>query len=135
MSAPAEEIFRKRERPYDLRWGTPDRIKAEFGIGAAILKAAWKRGWVRARQINWHDDTKRSQTVYCFEDLHGWLERVAHPVSDAYAKKWWTDEAVASLEAKMPDGPYLRAAGAQRASGGTPGRTPDGAGESGETIK
>jgi hypothetical protein len=105
---PASEIFGARERPYDMRWGTPEQVKDQFGINVAVLKAAWKRGWVRARQGNWENDGKRTQTVYCFEDIHGWLERAAHRVSEAYAKTWWTDETVAALEEKTPDGPYMR---------------------------
>ena len=108
MSEAASEIFGQRERPYDMRWGTPEQVKDQFGINVAVLKATWKRGWIRARQGNWESDDKRTQTVYCFEDIHGWLERVAHKVSDAYAEKWWTDETVATLEEKTPDGPYLR---------------------------
>ncbi|MBR6733269.1 MAG: hypothetical protein IKL96_02595 [Kiritimatiellae bacterium] len=109
MSEAASEIFGARERPYDFRWGTPQQVSDQFGICVQVLKAAWKRGWVRARQGNWVSDEKRTQTVYCFEDIHGWLERVAHKVSEAYAEKWWTDETIATLEEKTPDGPYLRA--------------------------
>jgi len=105
---PASEIFGARERPYDFRWGTPEQVKDQFGLNVQTVKAAWKRGWVRARQGNWDGDDKRTQTVYCFEDIHGWLERVAHRVSKAYAEKWWTDETVAALEEKTPDGPYAR---------------------------
>ena len=47
-----------------------------------------------------------------------WLERVAHRVSAGYAETWWTDETVAELEAKMPDGPYLRAEGKAAGLGG-----------------
>ena len=108
MSEAASEIFGARERPYDMRWGTPEQVKDQFGINVAVLKATWKRGWVRARQGNWESDDKRTQTVYCFEDIHGWLERVAHKVSDAYAEQWWTDETIAALEEKTPDGPYKR---------------------------
>lgn len=108
MNETASEIFGARERPYDMRWGTPEQVKDQFGINVAVLKATWKRGWVRARQGNWESDDKRTQTVYCFEDIHGWLERVAHKVSDAYAKQWWTDETIAALEEKTPDGPYKR---------------------------
>ena len=108
MSEAASEIFGARERPYDMRWGTPDQVKDQFGLSVATLKAAWGRGWVRARQGNWESDGKRTQTVYCFEDIHGWLERIAHKVSEAYAEKWWTDATVAALEEKMPDGPYAR---------------------------
>ena len=104
----ASEIFGQRERPYDMRWGTPDQVKDQFGINVAVLKASWKRGWVRARQGNWESDKKRTQTVYCFEDIHVWLECAAHKMSEAYAAAWWTDETVAALEEKMPDGPYLR---------------------------
>ena len=32
-----------------------------------------------------------------------------HRVTEDYAKKWWTDETVATLSDKKPDGPYLRA--------------------------
>ena len=112
----ASEIFGQRERPYDMRWGTPEQVKDQFGINVTVLKAAWKRGWVRARQGNWESDDRRTQTVYCFEDIHGWLERVAHRVTEVYAEKWWTDATVVALEENIPDGPYMRrvAAGGAR---------------------
>ena len=105
-------------RPYDMRWGTPEQVKGQFGINVAALKAAWKRGWVRARQGNWESDDRRTQTVYCFEDIHCWLECVAHKVTEVYAKKWWTDETVAALEEKTPDGPYKRAEARRSDMGG-----------------
>ena len=108
MSEAASEIFGQRERPYDMRWGTPEQVKDQFGINVAVLKAAWMRGWVRARQGNWKSDDMRTQTVYCFEDIHGYMERVAHQVSKAYVERWWTDDEVAALEEKTPDGPYAR---------------------------
>ena len=39
-----------------------------------------------------------------------------HQVTEAYAEKWWTDETVAALSDKTPDGPYMRrvAAGGAR---------------------
>ena len=109
MVTEASEIFGARERPNDMRWGTPDQVKDSFGINVAVLKAAWKRGWIRARQGNWVSDDRRTQTVYCFEDIHGFIERVAHQVSDAYMKRWWTDETVEALAEHTPDGPYKRA--------------------------
>lgn len=105
---PASEIYGQRERPYDMRWGTPEQVKAEFGLGVVVLKAAWGSGWVRARQGNWADDGKRVQTVYCFEDIHGYIERIMHRVSKDYAEKWWTDETVSAMMEKIPDGPYRR---------------------------
>lgn len=105
---PASEIYGQRERPYDMRWGTPEQVKAEFGFGVVVLKAAWGSGWVRARQGNWVGDDKRVQTVYCFEDIHGYIERIMHRVSKDYAKKWWTDETVSAMMEKIPDGPYRR---------------------------
>ena len=111
MPERVSEIFGARERPYDKRWGTPEQVRAHFGLSVAALKAAWMRGWVRARQGNWVSDKKRTQTVYCFEDIHGWLERVAHQVSEAYAGLWWTDETVVALEEKMSKGPYFRPGG------------------------
>ena len=105
---PASEIFGQRERPYDMRWGTPEMVKAEFGIGVSVLKSAWSSGWVRARQGNWESDDKRTQSVYCFEDIHGFVERVMHRVSENYAKKWWTDDNVQQMAEKLPDGPDRR---------------------------
>ena len=102
------EIYGQRERPYDFRWGTPEQVKHEFGITVNVLKAAWVSGWVRARQGNWEHDSKRVQTVYCFEDIHGFVERVMHRVSKEYAEKWWTDDCVRNLSEKNPDGPYQR---------------------------
>ncbi len=121
MSETASEIFGAGERPYDMRGGTPEQVKAQFGISVQTLKAAWMRGWVRARQGNWESDEKRTQTVYCFEDIHGFMERVMHQVTEAYAEKWWTDETVAALSDKTPDGPYLRSRiGAPRSEPTTP---------------
>jgi len=117
MSEAASEIFGARERPYDMRWGTPNQVFDQFGISPAVLKAAWKRGWVRARQGNWVSDAKRTQTVYCFEDIHGWLERVAHRVTEVYAETFWTDETVAEMAEKIPEGPYMRRASLGRKDG------------------
>lgn len=119
MSEHASEIFGARERPYDLRWGTPKQVLDEFGLNVAVLKSAWMRGWVRARQGNWESDDKRTQTVYCFEDIHGYMERVAHQVSEDYAERWWTDETVKNLAELTPDGPYRRWRGATAARTGT----------------
>ena len=110
MSGAASEIFGARERPYDYRWGTPVQVNEQFGISAASLTAAWANGWVRARQGNWVSDAKRTQTIYCFEDIHGWLERVAHRVTKLYAETFWTDETVADMTEKTPEGPYMRRA-------------------------
>ena len=105
---PASEIFGQRERPYDMRWGTPEQVKAEFGIGVSVLKSAWSSGWVRARQGNWENEDKRTQTIYCFEDIHGFVERVMHRVSEQYAERWWTDDNIQQMSEKNPDGPYRR---------------------------
>lgn len=110
----ASEIYGQRERPYDLRWGTPAQVRAEFGIGVSVLKAAWGGGWVRARQGCWETDDKRVQTVYCFEDIHGFVERVMHRVSEVYAARWWTDDTVRQMVEKIPDGPYRRKVGRGR---------------------
>ena len=104
----ASEIYGQRERPYDMRWGTPEQVKRQFGINATVLKSAWASGWVRARQGNWENDDKRTQTIYCFEDIHGFIERVMHRVSEKYAEKWWTDDNVLVMAEKNPDGPYRR---------------------------
>ena len=125
----ASEIFGARERPYDFRWGTPDLVKSEFGMGVTALKAAWASGWVRARQGNWKNDGKRVQTVYCFEDIHGFVERVMHRVSKEYAEKWWTDDCVRNLSEKLPDGPYRRRAAKRRGEAANPWEKAKGAGE------
>lgn len=93
-------------RPYDLRWGSAPQVQEQFGVAAAPLKAAWKRGWIRARQCGWLGDGRRTQAVYCFEDVHRWLEAVAHGVTEEYAKRFWSDAQVARLTAAMPLGPY-----------------------------
>ena len=111
MIGPASEIYGARERPYDFRWGTPQQVLDQFGLNVSALKAAWKRGWVRARQCNWESDCKRTQTVYCFEDIHGYMERVMHKVTEVSAEKWWTNETVAAFEEKIPEGPYLARSG------------------------
>lgn len=104
----ASEIYGQRERPYDMRWGTPEQVKHEFGINVNVLKSAWASGWVRARQGNWENDSKRVQTIYCFEDIHGFIERVMHRVSEKYAENWWTDDNVLFMSEKRPEGPYRR---------------------------
>ena len=106
--AVASELYGARARPYDWRWGTPEQVKDHFGLGVVALKAAWSRGWVRARQPMWENDGKRTQTVYCFEDIHGYMERVLHQVTEQYAEQWWTDESVKGLAEVTPEGPYLR---------------------------
>lgn len=102
------EVYRRRERPYDMRWGTPAQVKAEFGIGVAVLKAAWGSGWVRARQGCWVTDGRRAQTIFCFEDIQEFIERVMYRVSKSYAERWWTDNIVRQMREGMPDGPYRR---------------------------
>lgn len=93
-------------RPYDMRWGTPAQVMREFGLNPSSLKAAWTRGWVKARQCDWVSDARRTQTIYCFEDIHVWLERIAHKVSGGYVEKWWTDSTIGQLAEKIPAGPY-----------------------------
>ena len=103
-SGTASETFGARERPYDQRWGTPEQVKDQFGVNVSTLKAAWLKGWIRARQGNWESDDKRTQTIYCFEDIHRWLEEVAHHPSKTYVKKFWTAAEVAAAAVKK--GPY-----------------------------
>ena len=105
---PASEIFGFRERPYDMRWGVPKQILREFGIGVHVIKAAWMSGWIRARQANWHTDDKRVQTIYSFEDIHIFIERVMRRVSNRYVENWWTDDSVRDLTEKIPEGPYMK---------------------------
>ena len=105
---PANEIFGFRERPYDQRWGVPKQVQKEFGLGIHVIKAGWMNGWIRARQATWQTDEKRVQTVYCFEDIHTFIERVMRRVSVRYAETWWTDESVQQMAEKIPEGPYLR---------------------------
>ena len=85
---PASEIFGQRERPYDMRWGTPEQVKAEFGIGVSVLKSAWATGWVRARQGNWESDEKRTQSVYCFEDIHQKNSEVSYANENDFQMVW-----------------------------------------------
>ena len=107
-----------RERPYDMRWGQPDLVKAEFGIGESVLKAAWKAGWIKARQPTWEEDGKRAMTIYCFEDIQVFIEEVMHVVNDGYAAQWWTTAEIAAYATKIQDGPYGRRQGAQETGGG-----------------
>ncbi len=98
-------------RPYDMRWGTPGAVCEEFSIGKVELKKIYRDGWVKARQVAWRDDDHRTQTIYCFEDLHRWLEEVAHRPSEAYVKKFWTFAEVAAAaaedgKAETKKGPY-----------------------------
>ena len=78
-----------RRRPYDMRWGTPKRIKSEFGLNAVALKRMWATKKVRARQGNWTSDEHRTQTIFCFEDIHRFIEGEMHEVSKEYAANWW----------------------------------------------
>ena len=89
-------------------------MRREFGVNAAALKAAWLRGWVEARQAGWIGDGRRTQTVYCFEDVHLWLEKIAHKVSREYAERWWTDEAVKAFARKTPKAREEERAGARQ---------------------
>ena len=91
-------------RPYDLRWGDPGAVCDEFHINKAELKKIYLEGWVKARQVAWRDDDHRTQTIYCFEDIHRWLEEVAHRPSKTYVKKFWTAAEVAAASVKK--GPY-----------------------------
>ena len=95
-------------RPYDMRWGTILQVKRNFGITAAAIKSAWVDGHVRARQGNWKNDRVRTQTVFCFEDIHRWLERTAHVVSKEYAETWWTDKEIFLLSEKKARGKETR---------------------------
>ena len=89
----------QRPRPYDMRWGTPKRVRAEFGLNAVALKRAWATGKVKARQPNWAGDDRRTQTVFCFEDIHRYIECGMHEVSAEYAARWWRD----GISSDMPE--------------------------------
>ena len=96
-------------RPYDMRWGAPEAVCEEFHINKAELKRIYLEGWVKARQVAWRDDQHRTQTIYCFEDIHRWLEEVAHKPTEKYVKKFWTAQEIADAakEAKKSKkGPY-----------------------------
>lgn len=96
------------ERPYDFRWGPPDAVVEEFHIPPTTLKRGFLDGWIKARQPAWVDDEHRSQVVYCFEDIHRYLEDVLHAVSDEYVKRFWTTQELKDAIAVAPRGPYGR---------------------------
>lgn len=99
-----------RERPYDTRWGTQGAVLEEFHITEAELKKIYLDGWVKARQVGWRDDDHRAQAIYCFEDLHQYLETMAHPMSEGYVKKFWNAKELAEAVKAAPRGPFRRVA-------------------------
>ena len=64
-------------------------VRSEFGLNAVALKRAWAKGAVRARQANWEDDGKRTQTIFSFEDIQRYIESDMHVVSAEYGARWW----------------------------------------------
>ena len=90
-------------RPYDMRWGDPNAVVGEFHINKAELKRIYLEGWIKARQVAWRDDEHRTQTIYCFEDIHRWLEEVAHRPSETYVKRFWTAAEIADAERKAKE--------------------------------
>jgi len=99
-----------RERPYDWRWGDPGSVCDEFHISKIELKKIYLDGWIKGRQVTWRDDEHRAQIVYCFEDIHRWLEEVAHRPTREYLKKFWsmTEVAETEISGDGKKGPYAR---------------------------
>lgn len=95
-------------RPYDFRWGAAKEVEAEFHITQVTLKAAAVAGWIKVRQPTYQDDEHRCQCVYCFEDIHMFLEKVMHVLDRTYVKRFWTYAELCNAADKMPDGPYQR---------------------------
>lgn len=100
-----------RERPYDFRWGAPEDVVKEFHITPQVLKDGFRAGWIKARQPAWIDDEHRSQVVYCFEDIHRYMEEVLHVVTDEYVKRFWTYQELKDSKAVLPNGPYKQSKG------------------------
>lgn len=96
----------QRERPYDPRWGDPKAVEREFHLSPTVLKAGFCAGWIKARQPSWKDDEHRAQVVYCFEDIHRYVEEVLHQVTGAYVKRFWTTQELKDAAAVVPRGPY-----------------------------
>lgn len=95
-------------RPYDFRWGAAKEVEAEFHITQVTLKAAAVAGWIKVRQPTYQDDEHRCQCVYCFEDIHMFLEKVMHVLDRTYVKRFWTYAELCNAADRMPDGPYQR---------------------------
>lgn len=85
-------------RPYDWRWGNPNAVEEIFGISKADLKRLYLDGWIKGRQVTWRDDEHRAQTIFCFEDIHRWLEEVAHAPTREYTKRFWAAAEIAKQE-------------------------------------
>jgi len=96
------------ERPYDFRWGSASVVAEEFHIQPLDLKKAYLDGWIKARQPAWEDDEHRCQIVYCFEDVHRYMEDVLHVVSEDYVKRFWTTQELKDAMAERPRGPYAK---------------------------
>jgi hypothetical protein len=95
-------------RPYDFRWGAAQQVQDEFHISPVTLKAAAAAGHIKALQPTYQDDEHRAQCVYCFEDIHNFMENVMHKLSREYVKKFWTYPELVSAARRMPAGPYQR---------------------------
>jgi len=93
-------------RPYDWRWGDANSIVEEFHISKPEIKRIFLEGWIKGRQVAWKDDDHRAQTIYCFEDVHRYLEEVAHKPTMEYFKRFWTTAEVSV--AAQAKGPYAQ---------------------------
>lgn len=108
MEAVACTVQGAAVRPYDNRWGSPEGVFDTFHISKHELKKIYLSGWVKARQVPWIDDDHRTQTIYCFEDLHQYLEQFAHRPTDDYIRRFWTAQELAELIKADPKGPNRR---------------------------
>ncbi len=107
-AASVDKTVEGAARPYDFRWGAAKEVEAEFHITQVTLKAAAVAGWIKVRQPTYQDDEHRCQCVYCFEDIHMFLEKVMHVLDRTYVKRFWTYAELCNAADKMPDGPYQR---------------------------
>ena len=106
LARPAQEAG--YTRPYDFRWGAAQQVQDEFHISPVTLKAAAAAGHIKALQPTFQDDEHRAQCVYCFEDIHNFMENVMHKLTREYVKRFWTYPELVSAARRMPTGPYQR---------------------------
>lgn len=83
----------ERPRPFDGRWATRETIAETFGITPSQLNVILADRWVKSRTFKTtgdHGKILTSLTLYCLEDIHQYLETIAHEPSQAYTDRFWT---------------------------------------------
>lgn len=82
----------ERQRPFDGRWATSETIAATFSIAPSQLKVISAERWVKSRTLKTtgkHGKIIESIKLYCIEDIHQYLETIAHKPSRAYVNRFW----------------------------------------------